>query len=341
MAAGPKELDDFIRQALTHAKRAEVEAILLDAGWPARQVAASLAAYVDRDFPVPVPRPRVSLTSQEAFLFLVLFSSLYFAAFHLCSALFDVIDLAFLDNGLGDRPDYVKKGLRWSASALIIAFPLFLFMAWRVGRDLDANPAKRLSSIRRWLTYLTLFLAALTLVCDLTTLVYNMLGGELTTRFLLKVLSLAVVGACVFGYYLWDLRREGPAVRSAVPAIMLAAAAVMVCAVAAGALSVLDSPAVAREKRRDTVLAEDLGCMQREIGTLYRKNKVLPSNMEVAGLSCLNNPLSVSGATYVPTGAATYRLCATFRYSARVEPYGAKGHPAGYYCINENAAERE
>ena len=208
MAAGPKELDDFIRQALTHARRAEVEAILLDAGWPARQVTSALAAYADRDFPVPVPRPRVSLSSQEAFLYLVLFSSLYFAAYHLCSALFDFINLAYLDKELGDHAERAREGLRWSVAAMIISFPLFLFMSWRVGRDLDVNPAKRLSPVRRWLTYLTLFLAALTLVGDLTTLVYNMLGGELSTRFLLKVLSLAVVGSAVFGYYLWDLRRE-------------------------------------------------------------------------------------------------------------------------------------
>lgn len=208
MAAGAKELDDFIRQALVHAKRPEVEALLLDAGWPARQVTAGLAAYAERDFPIPVPRPRVSLSSKEAFLYLVLFSSLYFATYHLCSALFDFIDLAFPETELSDRYFRDKEGLRWSVSAMIIAYPLFMFTSWRVGSGLDANPAKRLSPVRRWLTYLTLFLAALVLVGDLTTLVYNLLGGELSTRFLLKVLSLALVGGCVFGYYLWDLRRE-------------------------------------------------------------------------------------------------------------------------------------
>lgn len=208
--AGTKELDDFVRRALAHAKRSEVETILLEAGWPARQVTAALGAYADRDFPIPVPRPRVSLSSKEAFLYLVLFSSLYFAAYHLCSALFDFINLAYPDTDTGTGYRYLnpREQLRWSVSAMIIAFPLFAFTSWRVGRGLDSNPAKRLSPVRRWLTYLTLFLAALVLVGDLTTLVYNVLGGELTTRFLLKVLSLALVGASVFGYYLWDLRRE-------------------------------------------------------------------------------------------------------------------------------------
>jgi hypothetical protein len=127
-----------------------------------------------------------------------------------------------------------------------------------------------------------------------------------------------------------------------VPKVMLGMATVLVVAVVVGALAVLDSPAVAREKRRDTVLSEDLACMQRQIGTLYRKNQVLPSNAEVAALSCLNTPMSVSGVTYLPTDAATYRLCATFRYPAREQTYPVVwAHPAGHHCFNENAAERK
>ena len=46
---------------------------------------------------------------------------------------------------------------------------------------------KRTSKVRRWLTYLTLFASACALIGDVTTLVYNALGGELTIRFVLKV----------------------------------------------------------------------------------------------------------------------------------------------------------
>jgi hypothetical protein len=35
-----------------------------------------------------------------------------------------------------------------------------------------------------------------------------LLGGELTIRFFLKVLTIAVIAGTIFGYYLWDLRRE-------------------------------------------------------------------------------------------------------------------------------------
>lgn len=60
--------------------------------------------------------------------------------------------------------------------------------------------------MRRWLTYMTLFLAASFLIGDFITLVYNVLGGELTTRFVLKAVTVAVLAGTTFGYYLSELR---------------------------------------------------------------------------------------------------------------------------------------
>ena len=61
---------------------------------------------------------------------------------------------------------------------------------------------------RRQLTYLTLFLAASILIGDLISVVYNFLGGEITIRFLLKVLTVALISGGVFAYYLVELRAD-------------------------------------------------------------------------------------------------------------------------------------
>ena len=210
MAATSRDLELFVREALLRGQpRPAIESALVDAGWATEQVRDALDAYADVAFPVPVPRPRPYLSAREAFLYLVLFASLYVWAYHLGDLLFDLIN-----RGLPDPADssYMRNragdSMRMSVASILIAFPLFLFVARLLGKELARNPAKRQSVVRRWLTYMTLFLAAGVLVGDLIALVYHVLGGELTLRFLLKVLVVGGIAGGIFGFYLQDLRRE-------------------------------------------------------------------------------------------------------------------------------------
>lgn len=210
MTSGTQDLQLFVREALTRgASKDAIEVALASAGWAPEQARDALDTYADVDFPVPVPRPRAHLSPREAFLYLVLFAALYLSAYHLGSLLFDLVNRFFPDPA---DPAYLVRNLahsmRWSVASLVIAFPVFLLVARQLGGELARSPVKRLSAVRRWLTYLTLFLAATVLVGDLITLVYNLLGGELSMRFVLKVLVVAVIAGAIFGYYLLDLRRE-------------------------------------------------------------------------------------------------------------------------------------
>jgi len=209
VASGTQDLDVFVREALAKgAGREAIENALAAAGWPAAQARSALNGYADVEFPVPVPKPRPYLSAREAFLYLVLFATLYLTAYHLGSLLFDLINRAFPDPAMTDFGRQVGRSMRWSIASVIIAFPVFVYVARHLGRELARNPVKRLSAVRRWLTYLTLFLAATVLIGDMITLVYNVLGGELGIRFVLKVLVVAVIAGTIFGYYLWDMRRE-------------------------------------------------------------------------------------------------------------------------------------
>jgi hypothetical protein len=207
--AASEELNQFVRDALSHGRsRSEVETVLRQAGWPAERVQRAMSAFAAIDFPVPVPRPRPSVSAREAFMYLLLFSTLYMAAYNLGSLLFDLINRAFPDPAATYQgyETYVRASIRWSASWLIVSFPVFLFLSWLTSRATHIDPTKRTSPIRRWLTYLTLFFAACALIGDVVTLIYNLLGGELTVRFVLKVLVVAAIAGTVFGYYLSDLR---------------------------------------------------------------------------------------------------------------------------------------
>jgi len=210
MAAGD-ELVDFVRDALGRGvPRPRIEEALRTGGWTADQIRSALAAFVDVDFPVPVPRARPYLSAREAFMYLVLFGTLYTSAYYLGSLIFDIINLSFPDPAQEGESYaiYIRQGMRWSISSLIVAFPVFLYLSWLTERDVARDPMKRASRVRRWLTYLTLFASACALIGDVTTLVYNALGGELTSRLVLKIVTVALIAGTAFVYYLRDLRQD-------------------------------------------------------------------------------------------------------------------------------------
>lgn len=208
MASSTQDLEQFVRTALEKgATRDQIGKALADAGWAPEQTRSALSAYADVSFMVPVPQPRPYLSARDAFLYLVLFTTLYMSAFHLGSLVFELINRAFPDPAQL-RGIVFTSSVRWSVATLLVAFPVFMLMSIKIGRDVARQPVLRQSVVRRWLTYLTLFVAAVSLIIDLITLVDGVLGGEATTRFVLKVIVAGVIAIVVFGYYLWDLRQD-------------------------------------------------------------------------------------------------------------------------------------
>lgn len=206
----PEELSRFVRKGLGQGlARDQMEAALLETGWRPEQVRGAMAAYADVTFPIPVPRPKPSLSAREAFVYLVIFSTLYTTAFSLGNLIFELINQAFPDPAM-DPQFMLRRGrevIRWSISFLVVAFPAFVLVTRSNERTLANDPARRLSAVRRWLTYATLFIAGAFLLGDATAVVYNVLSGETTVRFFLKVATVAAIAGSVFFYLVHDLRR--------------------------------------------------------------------------------------------------------------------------------------
>jgi hypothetical protein len=203
------ELITFVKDALGRGiARAEVDQVLRRAGWSAEQVAGAMAAFADVDFAVPVPRPRPYVSAREAFMYVVMFTTLYTSAWSLGSMVFEFIDRAFPDPAIHRAVESSLAAIRWNVASLVVAFPVFLYVGSLVARSIRRDPTKRASKIRRNLTYVTLFVASCMLLGDVTTLVYNLLGGELTVRFVLKALTIGLIAGAAFVYYLTGLRYD-------------------------------------------------------------------------------------------------------------------------------------
>ncbi len=106
------------------------------------------------------------------------------------------------------RRTWAYSAIRQSIAAILVAFPVFLWLWRSLLREIARHPEKAASKARVVFTYISLGVALVTLVSDVITLVYYLLEGELTTRFVLKVVALFLVAgsACL---YLALTLREG------------------------------------------------------------------------------------------------------------------------------------
>lgn len=206
------ELQVFVREALAKGvARERIKTELEGAGWPMDEVSTALAAYAESDLPVPVPKRKPYLSAREAFMYLVMFLTLYITAFSVGTILFQMINLWLPEASqlaYGYASDYSTGLIRSATAAVIITFPIFLFTAYSLIRNLKRDATKRSSLVRKWLTYITLYIATGIIIGDLITLVTYVLNGDLTTRFVLKVLVVLAIAGSIFAYYLWDLRTE-------------------------------------------------------------------------------------------------------------------------------------
>ena len=355
-----EELSRFVREALSRgATRDEIGEALSDAGWRQGDIDKALGAWVEREFVAPVPRPRPYLGAREAFLYLVLFAALYTAAISFGNVIFVLINRTFTDIAFTPPAAASAELLRWGLAYLVISFPAFLLVQRTVRRALQRDPALRSSRIRKWLTYLTLFLAAGVLAGDLIALVFFGLGGELAMRFVLKVTVVAAIAGSVFGYYFWDLRQDDAEEgrddgKSRLPAAFAGASGVAVVAALVLGLLAVGSPGKARERGLDVARVRHLEAIVRGVDVYWERSGSLPEDLDSLSSERDINILStVDPETAVPYGYRvdddrTYELCATFNLDAptdqaslRTYPYRERfwRHPAGRHCFDLEAIE--
>ena len=150
------------------------------------------------------------VSPKEIFQHILAIITLYVSGIGFLVLVFQYINILFPDiiglNGY-ENLSGARQVIRWSISSLVVVFPLYVFMPRLLNKGYAANPSKRNLRIRKWLIYFTLFATALIIIGDLVTLINNFLGGELTVRFLLKILAVLFVTGSVMGYYIWELKR--------------------------------------------------------------------------------------------------------------------------------------
>lgn len=272
-------------------------------------------------------RPKAS--PRDFFLWAGAMVALYGGIVALVTLLFQYINYAYPDPLAGAYyySDPYNGPIRFAMSALIVLTPLFLILMRVIRNDIARDASRAQVWVRRWALYLTLFVAGATMAIDLITLINYFLDGDITMRFVLKVLVVFLIAGAGFLHFLADLRGYWVAHRARANMVGYAALALVILSIGGGFL-IIGSPANARLARFDQQKVNDLMNLQGQIVHSYWQQKEeLPASLSqlsdpISGYMVPKDPQTGVDYGYRATGPLSFELCAVFNLPSREAPHG-------------------
>jgi hypothetical protein len=346
---------DFIDHARSKGMdHTTIRMLLLSAGWKEKDIAR---AMTEHGLEMPIPAPPDVGGAREAFLHLVAFAALYTAVIAGVNLVFSLINLTWPDVAVTQyataRVEFERSAIRWAIAALVVSCPVLIWLSSLLLREMRGAPDRVRSPIRRWLTYLTLFLAAIAIGVDLMTLIWSLLGGEMSVRFLLKVATVLLVAGAAFFYYFVALRMSPeelggtPMHRGYGWAAALASIALVV-----GGIAMTGSPGTERVRQLDARRVDDVRMIYREAMRLsygpawtdpsvpLAQGAPLPATLDEVARQAQNvrpriaDPETGRPYEYAVSGPTTFQICAVFGQSRDEVRDVAWNHGAGRHCWN-------
>ena len=260
----------------------------------------------------------VKTSPKDFFLHLLAILTLYFSAGAFLTLVFQYINVLLPDvlESFYSRQG-IASAIRWAISTAIIVFPVYVWATWFLNKDYHTTPLKRNLWIRKWLVYFTIFVAAGIIIGDLIVLINNFLEGELTVRFILKVIAVLFVAGSVFGYYLSDIRNPKSRGRKILSYVVIG---IMALAIVVGFFMV-GSPAEERLHRFDQQRISHLQFIQSEVLNYWINKEALPDTLDdlqddIRGTIAPQDPQTGEDYTYNALRGTTFELCANFALSS-------------------------
>lgn len=183
--------------------------LLRSYGWPQREIERAFFELYERltEQPIPAPSGGAGESARDAFVYLLAFSTLGIWIQALGQLGFIYVN-QFIPDPVSPSYGDPAFDVAFSLARLIVAYPVYLLLMRQLIKELRLYREKHYSGVRKWLTYLTLLIAALIGVGTLITFLTSFLRGELTLRFLLKVAIVLILDGGVLAYYGAWLRRR-------------------------------------------------------------------------------------------------------------------------------------
>jgi len=261
---------------------------------------------------------KASVTAKDFFLWVGGMIALYGGIVAFISLVFDYIDAAF-PNPVRESYDYFGSGaeISYETATLIVLTPVFMILMRLIRRDIQADPSRNETWIRRWALVLTLFLAGLAMVVDLIVALTTYLQGEaVTVAFMLKVLTVLLVAGAGFLHFLADMRGYWQREPGKAKLINYGVGVVVALTIIAG-FFIIGTPQEIRRVKQDTIRVQDLQSIQWEVVNYWQQKEQLPAELAqvedpLRGYSLPRDPATGEPYDYSRTGARSFQLCAVF-----------------------------
>lgn len=283
-------------------------------------------------------------SAKDFFINLGAIVALGFFVGNLISLLFAIINKAFpLTTGYGFGG---SSSISFPVSALIIFFPVYILLMYLLEKDYVLEPEKKSVGIRKWLTFITLFISGFALAGDLVTVLYYFIDGQdITIGFILKALSILIISLSIFFYYISEVR--GKMNISLQKKWTIGSALVIVACIIWGFI-VLGSPRTQQLLKLDGQKVSDLQNIENSIQDFYATRGILPNSFDE--LLTLNYYINTTDSQtqksyeYKKTSKTTFDLCAEFNkeltkddFAKEPTVYGGSSwtHGIGRFCFNK------
>ncbi len=266
-------------------------------------------------------------TPRDFFLHAGAFITLYFGAIALLTLLFGLINFKYQDEIFGSYGYYdpYSGPMRFAIASLIILVPIAVYLFHLIQRETRANPERKTLGVRKWLTYITLFIAGATVIGDLIVLLTSFLGGTLLTPFFLKVLAIFAVMGVGFWYFLLDIKGYWVAHATESRYVAIGVGLITIISIVGG-MMLIGSPATQRELRLDAQQVQELSYIQSGVVAYWQQTGELPASLEDLSKNFLQSPFSegVEGRPpykYEKRNDLSFALCATFAEPSPSQSY--------------------
>lgn len=244
--------------------------------------------------------------------------SLYLSLAFFIVLSFGFINLLFPDNLDGVwQIESAASSIRVGFAMVVVFFPTYLVLTRLVNQNRRASDDSHYLGLTKWLIYLSLLVAGLVLLGDLVAVIMGFLEGELTSRFLLKALTVFVVTGAAFYYYIrdaqgyWLTHASGSLIYGAV-------ASMLIISVLVSALLYIPSPSTVREMKADDQMVNALRDIQWRVQDYYGENETLPDSVDAAfgEFDRLPDTSGLADYTYTVESETQYTLCTTFNHDS-------------------------